>query len=317
MLLAFTRGVLEHTPSSSQEEHSQILQTIEMFEAITQTQPDDYQSLEILKEAYHKVGRQEESLRMSRRLAEAYFNVGSYTLALQECDVLLMKEPNSPEVLAMLGEIETKLQAAGQVIASKGAKNGSIGPNDLLGGKGDSNGTLIEAGGRGALTGRVDAHHLLERGDDHLAKFLIVQQLFPEEQVTSALESVTMANKHLNGQALAASLLDHMCGPDVDKLEDVLSSLIDRTKFAYVPLEYYDTDRQIVRMLPDSLTLGRLFVPFDLISRTIMVACCNPFDAAGREAVQQSLDYTVAWYLAKPAPIAKILQETYRLESRV
>jgi hypothetical protein len=286
-----------------------------MFEAITQTQPDDYQSLEILKEAYHKVGRQKESLRMSRRLAEAYFNVGSYTLALQECDVLLMREPNSPEVLAMLGEIETKLQAAGQVIASKGAKNGSSGPNDLLGGKGDPSGTLMEAGGRGALTGRVDAHHLLERGDDHLAKFLIVQQLFPEEQVTSALESVTMANTNLNGQALAASLLDHMCGPDVDKLEDVLSSLIDRTKFAYVPLEYYDTDRQVVRMLPDSLTLGRLFVPFDLISRTIMVACCNPFDAAGREAVQQSLDYTVAWYLAKPAPIAKILQETYRLES--
>ena len=70
--------------------------------------------------------------------------------------------------------------------------------------------------------------------------------------------------------------------------------MIDRTKFAYVPLEYYDVDRQIARMLPDHLTLGRLFVPFDLISRTIMVACCNPFDAAGREAVQQSLDYTVS-----------------------
>ena len=86
-----------------------------------------------------------------------------------------------------------------------------------------------------------------------------------------------------------------------DKLEKVLSALIDRTKFAYVPLEYYDVDRQIAPMLPDHLTLGRLFVPFDLVSRTIMVACCNPFDAAGREAVQQSLDYTVAWYLARPA----------------
>ena len=56
MLLAFTRDVLEHTLSD--DENSQILQTIEMFEAITQTQPDDYQSLEILKEAYQKVGRE-------------------------------------------------------------------------------------------------------------------------------------------------------------------------------------------------------------------------------------------------------------------
>jgi hypothetical protein len=93
--------------------------------------------------------------------------------------------------------------------------------------------------------------------------------------------------------------------------------MIDRTKFAYVPLEYYDIDRQVVRMLPDELTIKRLFVPFDLISRTIMVAVCNPFDAEAREAVQQSLDYNVTWYLAKPATITKTLQEVYKLEPRV
>ena len=47
-----------------------------------------------------------------------------------------------------------------------------------------------------------------------------------------------------------------------------------------------------------------------------MIACCNPFDAAGRDAVQQSLDYTVAWYLARPGAIIKALQDVYRLESR-
>jgi hypothetical protein len=96
----------------------------------------------------------------------------------------------------------------------------------------------------------------------------------------------------------------------------VLSALIDRTKFAYLPLEYYDVDRQIAPMLPENLTLGRLFVPFDLVSRTMMVACCNPFDAAGREAVQQSVDYTVMWYLSRPAAIVKSLQSIYRLDSR-
>ena len=111
--------MLEHT--LSEEERSQIVQTIEMFEVITQTQPDDYQSLEILKEAYHKIGRLEESFRISRRLAEAYFNVGSYTLAMQECEVILLKEPNAPEILAMLGEIETRLQLAGQKARSRRA----------------------------------------------------------------------------------------------------------------------------------------------------------------------------------------------------
>src|SRR5438132_9374996 len=96
MFLAFKRPVLEH--NLSEEEHNQIVQTIEMFEAITQTQPDDYQSLEILKEAYTKLGRHDDALKVSRRLAESYFNVGSFTLAMQECEVILVKEPNAPDI---------------------------------------------------------------------------------------------------------------------------------------------------------------------------------------------------------------------------
>ena len=299
--------MLEHT--LSEEEHNQIVQTIEMFEAITQTQPDDYQSLEILKEAYQKVGKHDESLKVSRRLAEAYFGVGSYTLAIQECEVILVKEPNAPDILAMLGEIETRLQASGQAIAA--GKNGLI---DKANASSDTGGSLIDIKAQTANAARQA--QLGDRGDDHLAKFLIVQQLFGEDEVKAALDTVQHSNKDLSGQALAVSLLDYLCKEKPDSIEKVLSALIDRTKFAYVPLEYYDLDRQIAPMLPEYLTLGRLFVPFDLVSRTMMVACCNPFDSAGREAVQQSVDYTVTWYLTRPAAIIKSLQSIYRLDSR-
>jgi tetratricopeptide (TPR) repeat protein len=298
--------VLEHT--LSEDEHNQIAQTIAMFEAITQTQPDDYQSLEILKEAYHKVGRHDEALRASRKLAEAYYTSGSYTLALQEYESILVKQPNAPEILAMLGEIEARLQASGEAIVKESA-GGLIERTTRA-----DEGSLIDVDlGQDKHFGRVA--NLRERGDDHLAKFLIVQQLFTEDEVNAALENVKQANKDLTGKSMAISLLDELCKQDANRLEAVLSALIDRTKFAYVPLEYYDTDRQVAPMLPDYLTLGRLFVPFDLVSRTMMVACCNPFDSAGREAVQQSLDYSVAWYLAKPSAISKSLQSIYRLDS--
>src|SRR5437899_11842892 len=90
-----------------------------MFEAITQTQPEDYQSLEILREAYTKIGRHDHALRTSRKLAEAYFNAGSYTRALHQCEMILTRDPNAPEILAMLGEIEQRLQASGQAIVDK------------------------------------------------------------------------------------------------------------------------------------------------------------------------------------------------------
>ena len=311
--------MLEHT--LSEEERSQIGQTIEMFEVITQTQPDDYQSLRILKEAYQKLGKTQEALRVSRRLAEAYFNVGSYALAMQECEAVLKVEPNAPEILAMLGEIEAKT-AGGAEEAGAGAlvEHALVLSPDTssnINGATDPGG-LAEIGGRntGQVRKRVSAEDS-ELGNDQLAKFLVVQQMFPEEEVNAALTAVKAANKSLSDQMLAHSLLTQLCDGNEKKSEQVLSALIDRTKFAYVPLEYYDIDRQVVRMLPDDLTVGRLFVPFDLVSRTIMVAVCNPFDAAAREAVQQSLDYTVTWYLAKPSVIIKTLQEIYRLEPRV
>ena len=293
--------MLEHTPSP--EEQAQILQTIEMFEVITRTQPDDYQSLEILKEAYTKLGRMDDTFRTARKLAEAYFNVGSYALAMQECEMLLGHDPNAPEVLAMLGDIESRLQAAGQTLGG-GLKHGLI--------------AKAVAGGEGGLVRldrrELESYNLHERGEEQLAKFLIVQQIFPEETVNAALEKVQQRNKNLQGQTLAASLLVELCGEDIDKIDQAISALLDRTKGAFIPLEYYDFDRQLARMLPDNLTLGRLCVPFDLISRTIMVACCNPFDAAGRAAVQQSLDYSVSWYLARPAAIERTLQDVYRLQ---
>jgi len=314
MVLAFYAPVLEHT--LSEEERSQILQTVEMFEVITQTQHDDYQSLEILKVAYQKLGKTEEALRVSRRLAEAYFNVGSFSLAMQECDAVLAIEPNAPEIVAMLGEIENRLQQAGQTREEAGAHNALVTISDFPAETPLASG-LLEIGGRNP--GQVRKQPLLqdaEQGNDQLAKFLVLQQMFPEDEVNAALETVMEANKAMTGQMLASSLLERLCQGNNEKMEAVLSALIDRTKFAYVPLEYYDIDRQVVRMLPDDLTINRLFVPFDLISRTIMVAVCNPFDAEAREAVQQSLDYTVTWYLAKPAVIIKTLQDIYKLEPR-
>ena len=315
MVLAIIAFVLEST--LSEDERSQILQTIEMFEVITQTQTGDYQSLEILKLAYQKLGKNAESLGISRRLAEAYHKAGSFSLAMQECEAVLVLEPTSPEMLALLGEIESRLQQSGQVPANRRPASALTETGFTAPKGGTATSRLLEVGGRKTGEGRkqVSAEES-ELGNDQLAKFLIVQQMFPEAEVNAALLAVKEANKALNGPMLATSLLDRLCRDNYEKMEHVLSALIDRTKIAYVPLEYYDIDRQVVRMLPDELTLHRLFVPFDLISRTIMVAVCNPFDGAGREAVQQSLDYTVTWYLAKPATIIKMLHDIHKLETR-
>src|SRR6266478_3901357 len=92
----------------SPSDEAQLGQTIEMFEVITQSQPQDYQSLEILKEAYAKLGRDKDVVGTSKRIANAYVLMGQLSSAILEYESILQRFPDEPEALAALTEIESK-----------------------------------------------------------------------------------------------------------------------------------------------------------------------------------------------------------------
>lgn len=293
----------------TQEEQEQILQTIEMFEVIAQSNPDDCQSLEILKDAYWKLGRQSDALTVTRKLADAFVRTGQYSSAMLEYEDILQKEPDSPEIIAILGEVEAKLQqATGSQIEStiSGDFGQDFGYNPTLI---TTNATVKQDEGKQSLHIQLD-----NDGNEPLAKFLMQHQLAPDNAVISSLDRVRKMNKNLSGQAISISLIDELTREGNVEIELLLAGILDHTKFAFIPLEYYDVDRQVVKMLPESLTLGRLIIPFDIVSRTVMVAMANPFDASGKEALQHLLDYNIQWHLAAPASIYKVLRDAYRLD---
>ena len=96
------------TSTLSPGEEAQLAQTIEMFEVITQSQPQDYQSLEILKEAYSKLGREPEVVGTSKRIAQAYVQMGQLSSAILEYETILQRYPDDPDVQKALQEIESK-----------------------------------------------------------------------------------------------------------------------------------------------------------------------------------------------------------------
>jgi tetratricopeptide (TPR) repeat protein len=315
--------MMESTPTLSlalsAEEQEQLRQTIEMFEVITQANPQDTQSLEILKEAHTKMGNQAESLVVSRRLADAYMDLGQYASALLEYEGILQKDPDSAEVIAALGEVEARLQAVQSATAANGAGI-ALDFRAVV----QEGGNLIatkktQSAERVSMSGAMDSAAVAARlehsddGNDALVRFLIQHKLASPDVVHQAITIVRKKNKDRNPQQVAASLIDEIVTRGQVNLEGLLCGILDRSKFAYIPLEHYDIDRQIVKMLPESLTLGRLIVPFDILSRTMMIAVANPFDAAGKEAVQQLLDYNIQWHLASPAAILKVLADAYKL----
>ena len=86
-----------------------------MFEVIAQSQPNDCQSLEILKEAYTKLGREEEIINTSKRIAQAYMQSGQLSSAILEYETVLQRRPDDADVQAVLKQIEDKANSgAGQ-----------------------------------------------------------------------------------------------------------------------------------------------------------------------------------------------------------
>ena len=243
-----------------------------------------------------------------------------FSSALLEYEGILQKEPDNAEIIAALGEVEQRLhslQTAGQpqtdAIAldfrSVVQDGGNLITTKKTQAKDRMNSTM--SGDSQAVAEKLSGS---EDGNDALARFLVQNHLAPEDIVSQSLHIIRRKNTERNSNQVSASLLDEIVTRGAVNEEQLLCGILDRSKFAYIPLECYDVDRQVVKMLPDALTLGRLIVPFDIISRTMMVAVANPFDAVGKEAVQQLLDYNIQWHLASPSAILKVLQDTYRLE---
>ena len=309
-------------PSLSTEEQEQLQQTVEMFEVITQANPQDTQSMEILKEAHAKLGQRAESLLVARRLAESHSQLGQFSSALLEYQHILQHDPDNKEIVAALGEVEKNLQAM-QADAQKDDGKGGAAINldfrSVVTGGGNLIATkMTQAAERVALRGSADTAAIAAKldaaddGNDALVKFLSQHRLVAEDVMTPSLTAIRKKNAAREAGQPAVSLIGEIVTRGGAELEPLLCGILDRAKCAYLPLEYYDVDRQIVKMLPETITLGRLIVPFDIVSRTIMVALANPFDSVGKDAIQQLLDYNIQWHVSSPAAIIKVLNDTYR-----
>jgi hypothetical protein len=310
------------TQSLTSEEQEQLNQTIEMFGVITQANPQDVQSMEILKEAHFKLGQTKEGLEVARRLAEAQMELRLYSGALLEYEFILMHEPQNTEIIEALGRVEDQLRASQAEAQKPGAADASSINLDFRSVVADGGNLMAtkmtQSADRISIRGSVDSAAIASQletsgdGNDALAKFLSQHRLVPEDVLTPTLMAIRKRNGAREAGMPSVSLIGELVARGGVELEALLSGILDRSKFAYLPIEYYDVDRQIVKMLPESVTLGRLIVPFDIISRTMMVALANPFDVVGKEAVQQLLDYNIQWHLASPAAVSKVLVDAYR-----
>ena len=288
----------------SEEEIQQLLRTVEMFEAITDSQSDDYQSLEILKEAYAKLGRRDDSLRASKKLAQAYSNLGQISQAILEYEGILQEYPDDPDVIAALAELEAKTSQF-SALHSPGAPTLRV----------DSKPTPPAGAPAGAPASSKGASKS-EDGNAALAEVLIGEKILTPQAARPLLQRLNAERSASAEKGQPLSLLQMLADEQIGKMEDLLNVLVDKSGLPYLPLSIYDIDRDVACLLPKGVCFNNGIIPFDLISRSVLIATTNPFDSTARNQAELMLPYNAFWYITSPAEITAALRRVYNMDSK-
>jgi tetratricopeptide (TPR) repeat protein len=278
----------------SPNEEAQLQQTIEMFEVITQSQPNDYQSLEILKEAYYKLGRHTDVVSTAKRIAQAYFQQGQLSSAILEYESILQLFPGDPDVQAALAEIESHA-------SNLNGRPGPIEP-ELAVRPMPVTSSLRMPGGTPAAMDVDDGRQ-------------VMQKIFVDGKVISVsdFDAHWPAINPFSPPTQAVDPFVHVLAEKgLVPVAQSLKLIYEKSRMSYIPLERYDVDIEVARSFSKDACRRWCVLPFDRISKTVLVATANPFNKQAIVDLEKGAKARLLWYLTSPADLIKSLKKVFR-----
>ncbi len=275
-------------------EEAQLAQTIEMFEVITQSQPQDYQSLEILKEAYSKLNREKDVVSTSKRIAQAYVQMGQLSSAILEYESILQRFPDDPDVQAALQQIESKannfpldaLPTETIIITKAPAPTGPA----------------TKAAGKAAPAEIEDGRRPMHK-------------LFVESKIITAGDfdlCWTAVDPTAPPNGVVEPFIQKLADKGILPVEKSLRVLSDKSRVAYLSLRSYDIDMDLARGFPGKTCLRWCVMPFDRMSKSVLVATANPFNQQAAKELAEATRNRLLWYLVPPDELVTCVRRTFR-----
>jgi hypothetical protein len=279
----------------SPSEEAQLAQTIEMFEVITQSQPHDYQSLEILKEAYSKLNREQEVISTSKRIAQAYVQMGQLSSAILEYETILQRHPGDPDVQAALEQIESK------------ANNFPVGapaPSD----------TMVVSQATAAPPKATKAPGKAVPADVEDGR-RAMHKLFVDSKIITAGDfdlCWSTPNPLLPPGRIVEPFVQVLSDKGVLPVDKSLKVLCDKSRCAFIPMSGYDVDMDLARSFPAETCQRWCVFPFDRMSKSVLVATVNPFNQQAAKELAAATTQRLLWYLVPPADLVANLRKAFR-----
>jgi hypothetical protein len=278
----------------SPSEEAQLAQTIEMFEVITQSQPQDYQSLEILKEAYSKLNRETDVISTSKRIAQAYVQMGQLSSAILEYETILQRFPDDPDVQAALEQIESK--ANNFPLEPTPAETTVIAKGPAPAGK------ILKAIGK---TPQAE----VEDGRKPMHKLFVESKTITAGDFDLCWSTI---DPTLSPGGVVEPFIQVLADKGVLPVDKSLKLLCDKSRFAFLPLKSYDIDMDLARSFPAETCQRWCVLPFDRMSKSVLVATANPFNQQAAKELAGATPNRLLWYLVPPADLLSNVRKLFR-----
>ena len=263
-----------------------------MFEVIVQSQSGDTQSLEILKEAYSKLGREDDVINTSKRIAQAYLQQGQLSSAILEYETVLQRRPEDADVRAALRQIEDKASSAVVQPANDAVSLASVSENTPARRKARSAVTEEVDDGRKTMYKIFVESKIITAGDFDLCWRNVDMTLAPTDPIEPFIQML-----HEKG---------------IFQLDKSLRLISDKSRVAYLPLDRYDVEMDLARGFPSDVCRRWCVLPFDRMSKAILVATANPFNQQAAKELSEATTHRLLWYIAPPNDIVANLRKAFR-----
>ena len=264
-----------------------------MFEVITQSQPQDYQSLEILKEAYSKLNRENDVVKTSKRIAQAYVQMGQLSSAILEYETILQRYPDDPDVQTALRQIESKANnfplEALPTETTVTAKASTL------------TGAAPKAAGKAPPAEIEDGRKSMHR-------------LFVESKIIAAGDFDLCwppVDLSVPPRSVVEPFIQKLADNEILPVDTSLKVLCDKSRFAFLPLQSYDIDMDLARSFPAETCRRWCVFPFDRMSKSILVATANPFNQQAARELAEATPNRLLWYLVPPTELVTSVRKAF------
>jgi hypothetical protein len=220
--------------------------------------------------------------------------MGQLSSAILEYESILQRVPDDPDALAALGEIESKANSlSGQPALGDIPEAGKPQPHT----------SKSKSPGRRPVPAEIDD------GRETLQKIFVDSKIITNAHFDQCW---IKPDYSVPSSAPVEPFIQVLADKGFTPLDKALRIISDKGRIGFLPLDKYDIDVELARSFPADVCRRWCVLPFDRLSKSILVATANPFNRQAVAEMEAETKERLLWYLSPPPDIMGALRKIFR-----